>query len=105
MVRVSEKVDYVRSDWTEGLTPNDLRVAPVTPVVVAPKVCAGSLPRPQLLPSDAAPQPAGHATAGRYRARLAHQAGHRERYLPDPAREIADRMLALRYDWMSDDKA
>lgn len=89
----------------KGSTPNDLRVAPVTPVVAAPKVAPTVATEPQLSPAtQLATQLSAQPPVDTDRVSRIKQAIANGTFPILPA-TIADRMLALRYDWMSDDKA
>jgi negative regulator of flagellin synthesis FlgM len=90
----------------KGSTPNDLRVAPVTPVVAAPKAAPVVVAdEPQLSPAtQLASQLATQPPVDTERVSRIKQAIANGTFPILPA-TIADRMLALRYDWMSDDAA
>jgi len=89
----------------KGLTPSDLRVAPVTPVAVAPKVAPVAAAEVQVSPtaqlaSQLATQPPVDADrVARIKQAIANGT------FPILPTTIADQLLALRYDWMSDDAA
>lgn len=89
-----------------GSTPSDLRIAPVTPVAVAPKVAPVVVAdEPQLSPAtQLASQLATQPPVDTDRVQRIKQAIANGTFPILPA-TIADRMLALRYDWISDDKA
>ena len=90
----------------KGSTPSDLRVAPVTPVAAAPKVApVGHADEPQVSPTaQLASQLAAQPPVDTDRVARIKQAIADGTFPILPA-TIADSMLALRYDWMSDDAA
>ncbi|MBS0478973.1 MAG: flagellar biosynthesis anti-sigma factor FlgM [Proteobacteria bacterium] len=89
----------------KGSTPNDLRVVPVTPVAAAPKVAPVVGAEPPLSPAtQLATQLAAQPPVDTDRVARIKQAIANGTFPILPA-TIADRMLALRYDWMADDKA
>ena len=89
----------------KGLTPSDLRVAPVTPVAAAPKVAPVATPEVQVSPtaqlagSLAAHPPVDSDRVSRIKQAIANGT------FPILPTTIADQLLALRYDWMSDEPA
>ena len=86
----------------KGSAPTDLRVAPVTAVAAAPKaVPVATAPPPvgRLASQLAAQPPVDTDRVARIRAAIA------DGTFPILPATVADRLLALRYDWMSDDAA
>jgi negative regulator of flagellin synthesis FlgM len=85
----------------KGSTPTDLRVAPVTSDVAAPKIVSDHRASPvvQLASQLAAQPPVDADRVARIKRAIA------EGTFPILPATIADRMLALRYDWMSHDPA
>ncbi len=89
----------------KGSTPNDLRVAPVAPVAVAPKVAPTVATEPQLSPATqlatqlSAQPPVDTDRVARIKRAIA------DGTFPILPATIADSILALRYDWMSDEPA
>lgn len=89
----------------KGLTPSDLRVAPVAPAAVAPKVAPVAAPQVQVSPTAqlsgqlAAQPPVDADRVARIKRAIA------EGTFPILPATIADSILALRYDWMSDEPA
>lgn len=90
----------------KGSTPSDLRVAPVTPVAVAPKAAPVAVAdEPQLSPAtQLASQLATQPPVDTDRIMRIKQAIANGTFPILPA-TIADQMLAMRFNWMSDDKA
>ena len=89
----------------KGSTPSDLRVAPVTPVTAAPKVAPVATPEVQVSATAqlgaqlAAQPPVDTDRVARIKQAIANGT------FPILPATIADQLLALRYDWMSDDAA
>ena len=89
----------------KGLTPSDLRVVPVTPVAAAPKVAPTPAIEVQvsataLMGSQLAAQPPVDSDrVARIKQAIANGT------FPILPTTIADQLLALRYDWMSDEPA
>lgn len=89
----------------KGSTPSDLRVAPVTPVAVAPKVAPSPSVEVQVSATAqlggqlAAQPPVDTDRVARIKQAIANGT------FPILPATIADQLLALRYDWMSDDPA
>ena len=89
----------------KGSTPSDLRVAPVTPVAAAPKVAPVAAPEVQVSPTAqlsgqlAARPPVDTDRVARIKQAIA------DGTFPILPTTIADQLLALRYDWMSDEPA
>jgi negative regulator of flagellin synthesis FlgM len=89
----------------KGLTPSDLRVVPVTPVAAAPKAAPSATPEVQVSPTAqlagqlAAQPPVDADRVARIKRAIA------DGTFPILPATIADSILALRYDWMSDDAA
>ena len=89
----------------KGLAPSDLRVAPVTPVAAAPKAAPAAAPEVQVSPTAqlagylAAQPPVDADRVARIKQAIANGT------FPILPTTIADQLLALRYDWMSDDAA
>ena len=89
----------------KGSTPSDLRVAPVTPVAAAPKVAPVATAEPQLSPATqlasqlATQPPVDTDRVARIKRAIA------DGTFPILPATIADQILAMRYNWMSDDKA
>jgi negative regulator of flagellin synthesis FlgM len=89
----------------KGSTPTDLRVAPVSPVAVAPKVVPVATddhqasPVAQLASELAAQPPVDTDRVARIKRAIA------DGTFPILPATIADSMLALKYDWMSHDPA
>jgi negative regulator of flagellin synthesis FlgM len=89
----------------KGLTPSDLRVVPVTPVAAAPKIAPTASAEPQLSPATqlatqlSAQPPVDTDRVARIKRAIA------DGTFPILPATIADSILALRYDWMSDEPA
>lgn len=88
----------------KGSTPTDLRVAPVSPVVAAPKAVSAAVdhqasPVAQLASQLAAQPPVDADRVARIKRAIA------DGTFPILPATIADSMIALRYDWMSHDPA
>ena len=89
----------------KGSTPSDLRVVPVTPVAVGPTVAPTPAVEVQvsataLLGSQLAAQPPVDSDrVARIKQAIANGT------FPILPTTIADQLLALRYDWMSDEPA
>jgi len=89
----------------KGSTPTDLRVAPVSPVVAAPRVVPVTTddhqtsPVAQLAGQLAAQPPVDTDRVARIKRAIA------DGTFPILPATIADSMIALRYDWMSHDPA
>lgn len=89
----------------KGLTPSDLRVAPAAPVVAAPKAAPVAAPEVQVSATAqlsgqlAARPPVDTDRVARIKQAIA------DGTFPILPTTIADQLLALRYDWMSDEPA
>ena len=89
----------------KGLTPSDLRVVPVAPVVAAPKAAPTATPEVQVSPTaQLAGQLATRPPVDTDRVARIKQA-IADGTFPILPTTIADQLLALRYDWMSDEPA
>ena len=94
----------------KGSTPTDLRVAPVTPAVAAPKAAPVATP---ITEHSGSPVPTVSLLAGELAAHPPVDTDHVARIkraiadgtFPILPATIADRLLALRFDWMSNDAA
>ena len=89
----------------KGSTPQDLRVAPVSPAAATPKVVSATTvdhqasPVAQLASQLAAQPPVDTDRVARIKRAIA------DGTFPILPATIADQLLSLRYDWMSHDPA